>query len=68
MIITRNNLIGWIAIGMWMGLGIYSNRESMSLFKGSPGLWAGKDVGMAGQDEIGLQLGFVMTPYENRRT
>ena len=39
----------------------------MKEFKGTPGPWTGKDVGICRQDDAGLQLGFVMTADENRR-
>ena len=35
-------------------------------FKGTPGPWAGKDVGICRQDRAGLQIGFIMTHDENR--
>lgn len=35
-------------------------------FKGTPGPWTGKDVGICRQDRAGLQLGFIMTHDENR--
>ena len=38
----------------------------MKEFKGTPGPWAGKDVGICRQDRAGLQLGFIMTHDENR--
>lgn len=38
----------------------------MSEFKGTPGPWTGKDVGICKQDRAGLQLGFVMTFDESR--
>jgi hypothetical protein len=38
----------------------------MKSFKGTPGPWAGKDVGICRQDRAGLQLGFIMTHDENR--
>lgn len=40
--------------------------ENMKL--GTPGPWAGKDVGMAGQDKAGLHLAFVIIFCENFRT
>ncbi|HCL4435751.1 TPA: hypothetical protein N2F56_003521 [Salmonella enterica] len=39
----------------------------MSKFKGTPGPWYGKDVGICRQDDARLQLGFVTTSNENRR-
>lgn len=39
----------------------------MSKFKGTPGPWSGKDVGICRQDDARLQLGFVTTSNENRR-
>lgn len=39
----------------------------MKEFKGTPGPWTGKDVGVAKQDDARLQLGFVMTIDEKRR-
>ena len=39
----------------------------MKEFKGTPGPWTGKDVGICRQDDAGLQLGFVMTADEKRR-
>lgn len=39
----------------------------MTQFKGTPGPWTGKDVGIAKQDDAGLQLGFIMTFDEKRR-
>ena len=39
----------------------------MAQFKGTPGPWTGKDVGIAKQDDAGLQLGFIMTFDEKRR-
>jgi len=39
----------------------------MKEFKGTPGPWTGKDVGIARQDDAGLQLGFIMTLDEKRR-
>lgn len=39
----------------------------MEEFKGTPGPWAGKDVGICKQDDVGLQLGFITTSDENRR-
>ena len=33
----------------------------MTQFKGTPGPWSGKDVGICKQDRVGLQLGFIMT-------
>lgn len=39
----------------------------MKEFKGTPGPWTGKEVGVAKQDDAGLQLGFVMTIDEKRR-
>ena len=38
----------------------------MKEFKGTPGPWTGKDVGICRQDRAGLQLGFVMTHDERR--
>ena len=38
----------------------------MKSFKGPPGQWARKDVGICRQDRAGLQLGFIMTHDENR--
>ena len=38
----------------------------MKEFNGTPGPWAGKDVGICRQDRAGLQLGFIMTHDENR--
>ena len=38
----------------------------MKEFKGTPGPWNGKDVGICKQDRAGLQLGFIMTHDENR--
>ncbi|ELY4601548.1 hypothetical protein SM003_004238 [Cronobacter malonaticus] len=38
----------------------------MKEFKGTPGPWTGKDVGICRQDRAGLQLGFIMTHDENR--
>lgn len=38
----------------------------MSEFKGTPGPWTGKDVGICKQDRAGLQLGFIMTFDESR--
>lgn len=38
----------------------------MKEFKGTPGPWTGKDVGVCRQDRAGLQLGFIMTHDENR--
>ena len=38
----------------------------MKRFKGTPGPWTGKDVGICRQDSAGLQLGFIMTHDENR--
>ncbi|MBU8970816.1 hypothetical protein KSS88_18390 [Bacillus altitudinis] len=38
----------------------------MKEFKGTPGPWTGKDVGVCRQDRAGLQLGFIMTLDENR--
>ncbi|CAM3448936.1 hypothetical protein KLVA111870_02100 [Klebsiella variicola] len=35
-------------------------------FKGTPGPWTGKDVGICRQDRAGLQIGFIMTHDENR--
>lgn len=40
----------------------------MSDFKGTPGPWAGKDVGICKQDDAGLQLGFISTNCEKRRS
>lgn len=39
----------------------------MSSFKGTPGPWAGKDIGICRQDDAGLQLGFIVTTDEKRR-
>ena len=39
----------------------------MSEFKGTPGPWSGKDVGICRQHDARLQLGFVTTSDENRR-
>lgn len=39
----------------------------MEEFKGTPGPWSGKDVGICRQDEALLQLGFIMTSDEKRR-
>lgn len=39
----------------------------MTQFKGTPGPWTGKDVGIAKQDDVGLQLGFIMTFDKKRR-
>ena len=39
----------------------------MKEFKGTPSPWTGKEVGVAKQDDAGLQLGFVMTIDEKRR-
>lgn len=39
----------------------------MGEFKGTPGPWTGKDVGICRQDGAGLQLGFIMTFDDNRR-
>lgn len=39
----------------------------MKEFKGTPGPWTGRDVGIARQDDAGLQLGFIMTFDEKRR-
>ena len=39
----------------------------MKEFKGTPGPWTGKEVGVAKQADAGLQLGFVMTIDEKRR-
>ena len=39
----------------------------MDDFKGTPGPWTGKDVGIYKQDDAGLQLGFIMTFDDNRR-
>ncbi|EME0310868.1 hypothetical protein VXI92_003557 [Enterobacter hormaechei] len=39
----------------------------MEEFKGTPGPWTGKDVGICRQDDAGLQLGFIMTFDEKRR-
>ena len=36
-------------------------------FKGTPGPWTGKDVGICRQDDAGLQLGCIMTFDDNRR-
>ena len=36
-------------------------------FKGTPGPWTGKDVGICKQDDAGLQLGFIMTFNDERR-
>lgn len=38
-----------------------------SEFKGTPGPWTGKDVGICKQDDAGLQLGFIMTFNDERR-
>lgn len=38
----------------------------MKEFKGTPGPWTGKDVGICRQDRAGLQMGFIMTYDENR--
>lgn len=38
----------------------------MEQFKGTPGPWSGKDVGICKQDRAGLQLGFIMTTDEDR--
>ncbi|WP_432372361.1 hypothetical protein ACRPHP_16700 [Pantoea allii] len=40
----------------------------MSGFKGTPGPWDGKDVGICKQDDAGLQLGFISTSCEQRRS
>nr|WP_318380029.1 hypothetical protein [uncultured Enterobacter sp.]DAI86990.1 MAG TPA: hypothetical protein [Caudoviricetes sp.] len=39
----------------------------MQEFRGTPGPWSGKDVGICKQDDARLQLGFIMTSDENRR-
>lgn len=39
----------------------------MQEFRGTPGPWSGKDVGICKQDDARLQLGFIMTGDENRR-
>lgn len=39
----------------------------MEEFKGTPGPWSGKDVGICKQDDARLQLGFIMTSDEQRR-
>lgn len=39
----------------------------MKEFKGTPGPWTGKDVGICKQDDAGLQLGFIMTFDDKRR-
>ncbi len=39
----------------------------MKEFKGTPGPWTGKDVGICKQDDAGLQLGFIMTFNDERR-
>lgn len=38
----------------------------MKEFRGTPGPWTGKDVGICRQDRAGLHLGFIMTHDENR--
>lgn len=38
----------------------------MKEFKGTPGPWTGKDVGICRQQRAGLQLGFIMTHDEKR--
>lgn len=39
----------------------------MNEFKGTPGPWTGKDVGICKQDDAGLQIGFIMTFNDERR-
>lgn len=39
----------------------------MKEFKGTPGPWSGKDVGICKQDEARLQLGFITTTNSSRR-
>lgn len=38
----------------------------MDKFKGTPGPWTGKDVGVCNQDRVGLQLGFIMSFDDER--
>ncbi|EOU9618880.1 hypothetical protein ACOJM8_000977 [Klebsiella aerogenes] len=38
----------------------------MDKFKGTPGPWNGKDVGVCNQDRVGLQLGFIMSFDDER--
>ena len=38
----------------------------MSEFKGTPGPWSGKDVGIFQQNRAGLQLGFITSSNEER--
>ncbi|WP_413498906.1 hypothetical protein [Buttiauxella gaviniae] len=38
----------------------------MSEFKGTPGPWNGKDVGICQQNRAGLQLGFITSSNEER--
>ena len=40
----------------------------MGQFKGTPGPWTGKDVGICKQDDVGLQLGFIMSFNDERIT
>lgn len=39
----------------------------MEEFKGTPGPWSGKDVGICKQHDARLQLGFITTSDEQRR-